>query len=460
MGLFKKIISIFQGESEEDEKEDFSSVSELEEATAIKKKAKEEAAVIKKKAEKEAATKKKAEEETAAKKKAEEEAAAKKKAEEEAAANPSLLDWRFAKQLTNGGKNKKIVLPASVCEIAPDAFSSNETLECVDMSSCNKLTKIGECAFKACGNLKNIVFPENIEEIGVLAFDSCKALTSIDLSNCNKLGKIEASAFNSCSSLEEILLPTSLSFIGEAAFACCEALTSIDLSSCNKLGKIEGSAFKCCSSLEEILLPTSLSFIGESAFHGCDSLNEIVCPIHLKRIGAYAFSECKSLRRIELPDSVEVLGENIFDECTLKSLSLPKLIKKLPPLGSHIKSLDMSRCRKLKVLTNFLDCSNETIVFPMGVEEIDREVFKCCDNLKSIYLPPTIKEVELASSIDNIDIYCYAPELETVKDIIEDCACLYVLPQYYDSYYNQGVAEDAEGYLDKIPDDKLYFYDE
>ena len=201
----------------------------------------------------------------------------------------------------------------------------------------------------------------------------------------------------------------------------------------------------------------------------CKSLEEVVWPPHLKEIGDVAFSDCESLRRVELPDSVEVLGEQIFSGCKLKSLSLPKNIKKLPVLTvalraeAQIKSLDMSRCKKLKVLTAPITCSSKTIVFPVGVEEIEADVFKYNfkhGQFESIFLPPTIKEVELNNSADEANVYCYAPELENVKDIIEKCACLLVLPQYYDSYYDQAVAEGAEGCLDKIPEDKLYFYDE
>ena len=472
-------------------------------------------------------------------KKAKEETVAKAKAEEEAV-NPTLVDSEIANQLTDGGKNKNVILPASVCEIAPNAFFDNKTLERIDMTSCNKLTIIGELAFARCENLTNIIFPENIEEIGGTAFSNCEALASVDLSNCKKLDKIGESAFNWCPSLEEVLLPESLSSIGKSAFygckirnidfsACkllskfpdslfnmcksleevvwpphlkeigwtafsnCEALASVDLSNCKKLDKIGESAFNWCPSLEEVLLPESLSSIGKSAFYGCKirnidfsackllskfpdslfnmckSLEEVVWPPHLKEIGDVAFSDCESLRRVELPDSVEVLGEQVFSGCKLKSLSLPKNIKKLPVLTvavraeDQIKSLDMSRCKNLKVLTAPITCSSKTIVFPVGVEEIEADVFKYNYKLgqfESIFLPPTIKEVELNNSANKANVYCYAPELENVKDIIEKCACLLVLPQYYDSYYDQAVAEGAEGYLDKIPEDKLYFYDE
>ena len=430
---------------------------------------------------------KKAKEETVAKAKAEE-VAAKEKAEEEAA-NPTLVDSKFANQLTDGGKKKNVILPASVCEIAQWAFEGNKTLERIDMTSCNKLTIIGERAFSGCENLTNIIFPENIEEIGEEAFYECKALASVDLSNCKRLNKIGKNTFSGCENLTNIIFPENIEEIGVLAFSNCEALASVDLSNCKKLDKIGESAFNWCPSLEEVLLPESLSSIGMSAFcsckirnidfsacklltkfpanlfNDCKSLEEVVWPPHLKEIGDIAFSCCESLRRVELPDSVEVLGEDIFKWCKLKSLSLPKDIKKLPTLiglSGEIKSLDMSRCKKLKVLTAPITCSSKTIVFPVGVEEIETAVFKYNKpgQFESIFLPPTIKEVELNYSADDANVYCYAPELENVKDIIEKCACLLVLPQYYDSYLDQAVAEGAEGYLDKIPEDKFYFYDE
>ena len=442
--LFVDIQKARLREDKEAEKEMYSEWRKVRSAVWIKereKKAKEET-VAKAKAE-EAAAKAKAEEEAAAKEKAEEEAAAKAKAEEEAA-NPTLVDSEIANQLTDGGKNKNVILPASVCEIAQNAFYDNKTLERIDMTSCNKLTIIGELAFAGCENLTNIIFPENIEEIGGTAFSNCEALASVDLSNCKKLDKIGESAFNWCPSLEEVLLPESLSSIGKSAFCGCK-IRNIDFSACKLLSKFPDSLFNMCKSLEEV-----------------------VWPPHLKEIGDVAFSDCESLRRVELPDSVEVLGEQVFSGCKLKSLSLPKNIKKLPVLTvalraeAQIKSLDMSRCKNLKVLTAPITCSSKTIVFPIGVEEIETAVFKYNKpgQFESIFLPPTIKEVELNNSADDANVYCYARELENVKDIIEKCACLLVLPQYYDSYYDQAVAEGAEGCLDKIPEDKLYFYDE
>ena len=527
MGLFKKLFSILQGDSEEKDIENLSGTSNSQETNCSEEKKHQAKSKVKKEVSKtsqepireqkefytneiensdkesvnleelsleeleEMQKKLEVDGKEARRrgdKKAEEEAAAKEKAEEEAV-NPTLVDSEIANQLTDGGKNKNVILPASVCEIAQWAFEGNKTLERIDMTSCNKLTIIGERAFSGCENLTNIIFPENIEEIGEEAFYECKALASVDLSNCKRLNKIGKNTFSGCENLTNIIFPENIEEIGVLAFSNCEALASVDLSNCKKLDKIGESAFNWCPSLEEVLLPESLSSIGMSAFcsckirnidfsacklltkfpanlfNDCKSLEEVVWPPHLKEIGDIAFSCCESLRRVELPDSVEVLGEDIFKWCKLKSLSLPKDIKKLPTLiglSGEIKSLDMSRCKKLKVLTAPITCSSKTIVFPVGVEEIETAVFKYNKpgQFESIFLPPTIKEVELNYSADDANVYCYAPELENVKDIIEKCACLLVLPQYYDSYLDQAVAEGAEGYLDKIPEDKFYFYDE
>lgn len=213
---------------------------------------------------------KKAKEETVAKAKAEEEAAAKAKAEEEAA-NPTLVDSEIANQLTDGGKKKNVILPVSVCEIAPNAFYDNKTLERIDMTSCNKLTIIGEFAFAGCENLTNIIFPENIEEIRETAFSNCEALASVDLSNCKKLDKIGESAFNWCPSLEEILLPESLSSIGKSAFCGCK-IRNIDFSACKLLSKFPDNLFNMCKSLEEVVWPPHLKEIGDVAFSDCESL--------------------------------------------------------------------------------------------------------------------------------------------------------------------------------------------
>ena len=100
--LFVDIQKARLREDKEAEKEMYSEWRKVRSAVWIKER--------EKKAKEETVAKAKAEEEAAAKEKAEEEAAAKEKAEEEAV-NPTLVDSEIANQLTDGGKNKNVILP-------------------------------------------------------------------------------------------------------------------------------------------------------------------------------------------------------------------------------------------------------------------------------------------------------------------------------------------------------------
>ncbi len=338
----------------------------------------------------------------------------------------------------NSGKTD-FVLPDSVCKIEECAFSEFEKLESVDMSNCINLTEIGKEAFSKCTNLERVVFPPNLEKIDYSAFESCENLKEISLPQ--SLKEIGGRAFAKCKSLEKIEVSSNLDTLGESCFGWSEKLESIDFSGCDKL----------------TILPKDI-------FCGCISLEEIEWPVNLKEIGDSAFGGCESLRRIDLPDSIEKLGGWIFSECSkMKSVSLPASLKKLPNLMGRTgatKTLDMSRCKKLRVLTEELGCTGKNISFPMGVEEIEKNVF-LYSQFKSIFLPPTATEVELDSTYtSDTAVYCYAPELDTLENLLDCCDCLYVLPQYIDNYTELAEAEEVEGNIDVIPDDKIYFYEE
>lgn len=353
-----------------------------------------------KEAEKETAAKKKTKKKTAAKKRTEKKAAVKKKAEEETAAIENAEEKSSAEK------------------------KAEEESAAIEKAEEKSVAKFNGLSISAC-------------EIVDRAYQNDNNLECVDLSSHRNLVKIGDLAFGGCQNLKEVILPDSIKEIGVYAFCDCKTLERVDLSSCRELVKISDATFTNCERLKDVLLPDSI-----------------------KEIERNAFWHCSALRDIELPDSVEFIGETAFGQCNLKSLSLPRNLKEFSGIAfyPHIKKLDMSKCEKLRVISE-LRCSNKTIVIPMGVEEIDENVFVGC-RPESVFLPPTINEVSGGLCTRNIDFYCYAPELEEIKEILENCHCFYVLPQYYDSYLEQAEAEGAEGCLDKISDDKLYFYDE
>ena len=473
MGLFKKILSSLSGNSYEEEEMETevinSEIAAEEDTTAAKHMAAATERKLEETQRKLEVAQRKAEEKSA--KQTAWETSADKEIEEE---GPTIIDDDYIDELIKNGI-KEVILPASVEEICTDCW---DDFVSIDMSKCHKLTKInvdfqrgksleriefpdsitsiekhafygckslksivlpknltsiGDCTFNECESLESIVLPENLTSIGECAFWECKSLKSIVLpKNLTSIGKY---AFNGCESLESIVLPKNLTSIGEWAFECCKSLEDVDLSLCEKLKKIDTYTFSSCKSLEIIKLPDNLTSIGE-----------------------YAFDDCVSLRNIEIPDTVKEIESDAFSGCKLlRKLSLSESLKRLGSLGDCSINVDFSKCKNIKVLNERLNFANKILVLPMGVEEIMSDALT--SNVEELYLPPTIKVMGDSYFYNCPNIYCYAPKLESLE--LEDFnGTLFVLPQYYDSYCEQASIEGANIQVEKIPDDKLYFYDE
>jgi len=70
--------------------------------------------------------------------------------------------------------------PESVSEIKISAFTGNEYLETVDIST---VTAVGDYAFENCSKLSSVKFSENIDTIGTCAFYNCNNLKAVRLYN-------------------------------------------------------------------------------------------------------------------------------------------------------------------------------------------------------------------------------------------------------------------------------------
>jgi len=195
----------------------------------------------------------------------------------------------------NCGELVEINFPPNLEAIAGNdnwgAFKNCKKLSAVDLSSCTKLTRIGE-----------------------KTFFGCTALTGIDLSFCKELKAIKDSAFEECTSLKQIKLPEDITYISMNSFKKCKGLTKLDLSPYTKLHTIEKGAFGDCTGLKELSLPQSLTQIGDivpgsmwgatddgyGAFINCSSLTSIdlsVCK-NLKEIDRGSFKGCTSLTSV------------------------------------------------------------------------------------------------------------------------------------------------------------------
>ena len=127
--------------------------------------------------------------------------------------------------------------------------------------------------------------------------------------------------------LREVKLPEGLSCIGARAF--CDSPELIEVEIPSTVTKIEQSAFSGCTGLKEIELPPQLEEVGYSSFYGCSGLTEITIPSSVKIIRSGAFENCTSLESVTLSEGIREIGTEAFMRTNLKSLNIPKSVKKL-----------------------------------------------------------------------------------------------------------------------------------
>ena len=127
--------------------------------------------------------------------------------------------------------------------------------------------------------------------------------------------------------LREVKLPDGLTYIGKRAFCDSPELTEVKIPS--TVTKIEQSAFSGCAGLTEIELPPQLEEIGTCSFYGCSGLTKITIPSSVKTIRGGAFQNCTNLESVTLSEGILEIGTEAFRRTKLKSLNIPKSVKKL-----------------------------------------------------------------------------------------------------------------------------------
>ena len=127
--------------------------------------------------------------------------------------------------------------------------------------------------------------------------------------------------------LYEVELPEGLSYIGARAFCDSPKLNEVKIPS--TVTKIKEFAFSGCTGLKEIELPPQLEVVGYSSFYGCSGLTEITIPSSVKTIPSGAFEKCFNLESVTLSEGIREIGTEAFKRTNLKSLNIPKSVKKL-----------------------------------------------------------------------------------------------------------------------------------
>lgn len=171
--------------------------------------------------------------------------------------------------------------------------------------------------------------------------------------------KIAQNAFTMMKKLEKLVLPKTMKYIGSHAFYDCEKLADIEgLEYVSEVGEkifagdgwasgssipyeqntpilIIGSTLLRYNKLSEkvIKIPDGITDIENSAFgwkNKDDNVEEIILPTSIKTIGAAAFCGRSKLKKINIPDGVEEIKRDTFGYCeALEELFIPASVKNI-----------------------------------------------------------------------------------------------------------------------------------
>jgi len=211
----------------------------------------------------------------------------------------SVRDYAF----NSTGLSGTITMPASVRDtIGKNAFAFCENLSAINLSS---VSYIGESAFQACSNLAGtLVIPDSVFEIRPWAFSYCEKISSVSISKTvNSIGN---TAFLNCggnftvnaestyfSSLDGVLYNADKSTIVRFPMS-----KSGNFILPETVGDIAPYSFANCGGVSKVTIPTGAFLIEDYAFSECGSLTEVNIPEGVFYLGQYVFQNCSSLTRI------------------------------------------------------------------------------------------------------------------------------------------------------------------
>ncbi|MBE6741818.1 MAG: fibronectin type III domain-containing protein [Ruminococcaceae bacterium] len=349
------------------------------------------------------------------------------------------------------------VIPASVEEIGQSAFMGCSAI--TEITLPGAITSIESCAFSDCYSLTSVDIPAAVTIIKDGAFSGCEMLSSISL--WYGVESIGRSAFFGCTSLSDVYYYGSGAQFRQinisASNECFENATTHYK---NNVGQCGAQAYYSYDgNTKAVVISGSGDMFdydsenNKSPFFISEDVYTVEVTNGVTSIGAYAFYNCTNITTVTLADSVETIGEHAFDYCyrmtsvnfgtgvsTIKESAFMGCTKletvnyagsdedwnKVAILEENFSILDskpqlisgicgLNATFTLDTTTGLLTISGtgkvyrddmdakhirikvKNIVIEEGITEIFVFVFKGMENLESVYLPNSLKEIDRVS---------------------------------------------------------------
>ena len=198
--------------------------------------------------------------------------------------------------------------------------------------------------------------------------------------------------------VQKVVIGPNITSIGKSCFRRAMELKEVDLSRAKKLKKIDEWAFESCDSLEEIVIPSgTVEYIEAMAFAGSD-IKKAVLGEGVKRVIYSAFTS-SSIEELYLPASFETNvyennSGNLYEHFSGCS-DLQKIV-----VASGSKSFYSENGvvyqkvnGELYLVEYPLGKPETSFSIPNKVKGIMRHAFHKVQNLKSLYIPDSVKEI-------------------------------------------------------------------
>lgn len=262
-----------------------------------------------------------------------------------------------------------------------------------------RITEIGDYAFRGCSEMTSIAIPETVWHIGLGAFSGCEGLKEIHI--------------NSLSSWCEMSFYDVTDDAGDSPFLYAEGLY------------IDGEL------ITDLVVPEDVTEIGAHTFEGYEKLKSVVLHNGIDAIHKSAFLDCTNLTDVTFADEVEYIGPYTFD-------GTPWYENK-PDGEVYIGKMLYKYKGEMP--------SNTSIVIKEGTETICQSAFDCCEELTSITLPSSLKQIHdyAFNNCDNLkEVYCKSLTPPSIN-------C------YYNNFHNDVVIYVPKGTREAYRDESSLF---
>lgn len=290
-------------------------------------------------------------------------------------------------------KNEIIIPNAYERKINEEAFAGQDSILTVDT---NRITEIGDRAFKDCEGLVEILLP-NVKVIGKEVFNGCNNLSKAVIEGEGQVDLIKES-LEACELTQKI----DICINNEVKVSINDTESDVAPLEAGKLEKftIKDGAIQIENEddLKELMEKLKFEYgeevkveLGSNISEICNKAfkeNEVLAEINLdsiKTIGDYSFSGCRKLNYVKL-SSIEIMGKGAFSGCYG--------LVEVQEMSKNIESIDkytFSRCQKLERIDlsgikeicehAFGMCSGLTEINLSSIETIKEDAFKGCNGL-------------------------------------------------------------------------------